>query len=315
MADSHAATTSRQAGRIGRPVFSALAYRRLNITVFLLPAFGLLAFLFVYPLTFNIYVSSLDWTLRQRVHEFIGLANYVDVLTDPAFWKAAKATVFWTLGSVIPQFIIGFGLALILREDIPFRGLFRTLLFLPWVSPAVVTGIMFRWMYNPQLGVVNQLLVRVGILSDSVGWLSEPGTALIAVTIANVWQGYAFSMFTMLSAMTTIPRELEEAATIDGANYVQRLQHIIVPWIRPVMVTVIMLGLIWTTNAFALIWVMTQGGPIDTTTIFPVLIYKTAFTHLYFGRAAAVSLITFVFVSILSLVYLKTLFRGSGGEK
>ncbi len=311
MGYSRDAIVSDQARRVSRPMLSAAGQRRLNITLFLLPALALLAFLFLYPLLYNLYVSSLDWTLRKQVHEFIGLANYIDTLTDPGFWKAAKATVFWTLGSVIPQFVIGFGLALILRENIPCRGLFRTLLFLPWVSPAVVTGIMFRWLYNPQLGIVNLLLIKLGILSESVAWLSEPRSALIAVTITNIWQGYAFSMFTMLSAMSTVPQDLEEAAIMDGANYLQRLRYVIVPCIQPVMVTVLLLGLIWTTNAFTLIFVMTQGGPIGTTTIFPVLIYKTAFSHLYFGRAAAISVITFAFVSVLSLIYLRILYRRS----
>lgn len=284
----------------------ALTGRKLSIVLFLLPALIFLAFLFIYPLFYNIYVSTLDWTLRKPTHEFVGLGNYTYIFTDPMFWTAARATIFWTIGSVIPQFIIGFALALILREDIPFRGVFRTLLFLPWVCPAVVTGIIFRWLYSPQFGVINDMLVGIGVIHEPVAWLSLPNSALIAVILANIWQGYAFSMFSMQSALSTVPHELEEAAIIDGASYMQRLRYIIIPYVRPVMLTVILLGLIWTTNSFTLVYVMTQGGPIDVTTIAPLLIYKTAFVHLYFGRAAAISVIIFIFMAALSVVYLRS---------
>jgi multiple sugar transport system permease protein len=283
----------------------AFTGKRLSIVLFLLPAFSLLAFLFIYPLFYNLYVSTLDWTLRKPTYDFVGLENYIYSLTDPMFWTAARATLFWTLGSVVPQFIIGFGLALILRENVPFRGIFRTLLFLPWVCPGVVTGIMFRWLYNPELGFVNQALMGLGLTNTTVAWLSQPNTAIIAVTLANIWQGYAFSMFTMQSALSTVPHELEEAALMDGAGYWQRLRYVIIPYIRPVIITVILLGLIWTTNSFTLIYVMTQGGPIDMTTIAPVLIYKTAFVKLYFGRASAISVIIFVFMAVMSFVYLR----------
>jgi multiple sugar transport system permease protein len=289
----------------------ALTDRRLSIALFLLPAIILLGLLFVYPLFYNLYISTFDFTLRKPTYDFVGFDNYVYSLTDPMFWTAARATVFWTLGSVIPQFIIGFGLALILRENIPFRGVFRTLLFLPWVCPGVVTGIMFRWLYNPELGIVNQALMGLGLTHTTVAWLSLPNTAIVAVILANIWQGYAFSMFTMQSALSTVPHELEEAALMDGAGYWQRLRYVIIPYVRPVIVTVILLGLIWTTNSFTLVYVMTQGGPIDMTTIAPVLIYKTAFVKLYFGRASAISVIIFIFMAVMSIVYL----RGQNPER
>jgi multiple sugar transport system permease protein len=283
----------------------ALGDRQISIVLFLLPALALLAFLFLYPLFYNIYISSLDWTLRKPTQQFIGLANYTYIFSDPMFWTAARSTIFWTVGSVIPQFVIGFTLALILREAIPFRGIFRTLLFLPWVCPGVVTGIIFRWLYSPQFGVINYGLKALNAIPEPVAWLSLPNTALIAVIIANIWQGYAFSMFTMQSALSTVPHDLEEAAIIDGASYLQRLRYVIIPYVRPVIVTVILLGLIWTTNSFTLVFVMTQGGPVDTTTIAPLLIYKTAFVHLYFGRASAISVVIFVVMAVLSVVYLR----------
>lgn len=310
MARSH--LNQEVASRVARPPRRALGptlARNTDLLLFLAPACTVMGFLFGYPLLYNAYISTIDWSLRKRSAPFVGLDNYIFTLQNPEFWNAAWVTLLWTFGSVFCQFVIGFGLALILREDVPGRGILRMLLFLPWVSPPTVTGIIFRWLYNPQLGVMNYALLRFGVIDNYIAWLSEPGTALVAVTIANIWQGYAFTMMTMLSALTAVPRELEESALIDGANYVQRLRSVVIPSILPVIITTTLLGFIWTTNSFTMIYVLTEGGPLGRTTIFPILIYETAFSKLYFSRASAISIIVFAFVSVLSVFYLRLLRR------
>jgi multiple sugar transport system permease protein len=270
---------------------------------FILPYLVFLLILVVYPILENLIIS-----FQNKSGVFI---NYVEILHDRIFLKVVFNSLLWTFSSVILQFFIGLGIALLLNQPIKGKAIFRTImLVLPWATPDVVAGVAWKWMYNDMYGVFNDILVKIGLINNYLPWLGFPNLARAGVIIANVWKGFPLSAMFYLAALQTVPQSLYEAANIDGANAWQKFRHVTIPIIRPVIFTTIMLTTIWSINYFPLIYTMTGGGPSNATDTFVTFAYKNAFKFLNFNRAAAIANISFVVVLIITIFYILFMFRG-----
>jgi multiple sugar transport system permease protein len=212
----------------------------------------------------------------------------------------------FTLGSLLLQFTIGFALALLFARPFPLGGLLRSLLLVAWLLPPVVSGTLFRWMLDAESGAYNALLKPAGLSHD---WLTDPSTSMAGVVFANVWVGVPFNMLLLLVGLHTIDPELHEAAAIDGASAWQRLRHITLPLMRPVSVTVLLLGLVYTFKVFDLVFVMTGGGPVDSTRVLSLYVYEVFFTFFRFGQGAAAGLLLLVVPLLAGAWYVRRLRR------
>lgn len=270
---------------------------------FILPYLVFLLTLVVYPILENLIIS-----FQNKSGVFV---NYAEVLHDRIFLKVVFNSLLWTFSSVILQFFIGLGIALLLNQPIKGKVIFRTImLVLPWAIPDVVAGVAWKWMYNDMYGVFNDILVKIGLINNYLPWLGFPNLARAGVIIANVWKGFPLSAMFYLAALQTVPQSLYEAANIDGANALQKFRYVTLPIIRPVIFTTIMLTTIWSINYFPLIYTMTGGGPANATDTFVTFAYKNAFKFLNFNRAAAIANISFVVVLIITILYILFMFRG-----
>lgn len=237
-------------------------------------------------------------------------ANYQRVFAGGEFQQLSINTVIWTAGSVVGQLIVGLSLALLLNQPARGAGLWRALiLVLPWATPDIVAAVAWKWMLNDMYGVMNDILVRLGVLDWYVPWLGEPKLARISVIVANIWKGFALSAMFYLAGLKTIPVELYEAAAVDGAGVLGRFRHVTLPALKPFLGTTLMLTTIWTINYFPLIYTMTGGGPAGATDTFVTYAYRLAFRFTDFARSSALSTLTFLIIFALALAYSTVLLR------
>ncbi|WP_367320830.1 carbohydrate ABC transporter permease [Streptomyces sp. HUAS ZL42] len=288
------------------------AHRRRAGYLFCLPGTAFLALFLAYPLFYNAWTSVHDVKLGQLLGgggPFNGLDNYRVVVDDPAFWHSVRLSLVFTLGSLAFQFTIGFALALLFARPFPLNGLLRSLLLVAWLLPPVVSGTLFRWLLDAESGAYNALLRAVGPDSLSHDWLTDPSTALAGVVLANIWVGVPFNMLLLLVGLHTIDPELHEAAAIDGAGPWQRFRRITLPLMRPVSVTVLLLGLIYTFKVFDIVFVMTGGGPVDATRVLSLYVYEVFFKFFRFGQGAAAGLLLLVVPLLTGVIYVRRLRR------
>jgi multiple sugar transport system permease protein len=291
---------------------SPSAHRRRAGCLFCLPGMAFLALFLAYPLLYNVWTSVHAVDLGQLLggaEEFNGLANYRTVVGDPAFWHSVRLSLVFTAGSLLLQFTLGFALALLFARPFPFNGLLRSLLLVAWLLPPVVSGTLFRWLLDADSGAYNALLRAVGLGTLTHDWLTDPGTSLAGVIFANVWVGVPFNMLLLLVGLHTIDPALHEAAAIDGAGAPQRLRHITLPLMRPVSVTVLLLGLVYTFKVFDIVFVMTGGGPVDSTRVLSLYVYEVFFTFFRFGQGAAAGLLLLVLPLLAGALYVRRLRR------
>jgi multiple sugar transport system permease protein len=272
--------------------------------LFVAPAVFLVGVLMYYPMAGTFYESLFTTSFINPRPKFAGFDTYEAILASPAFWQVAGNSLGWTLGVVVLQNLIGFLAALLLNQGLPGQGLMRSLVLLPWVLPGVVAAILWRFMYDPQLGLINSFIVGWGIAEQGIPWLASTGTAMLAAVIAAVWKGFPFSAVVYLAALQNVDREQVEAAVIDGAGPVRRLFDVVIPAVRPVIMVNLLLTFILTFNYFDMIWVLTRGGPLDATHIFPTRIYELGFGQFRFGEAAAYGVISVVILVVFVGLYL-----------
>ncbi|WP_030930900.1 carbohydrate ABC transporter permease [Streptomyces sp. NRRL S-646] len=280
--------------------------------LFCLPGMAFLALFLAYPLLYNVWTSVHDVDLGQLLGgaaRFNGLDNYRTVARDPAFWHSVRLSLIFTGGSLLLQFSIGFALALLFARPFPLGGLLRSLLLVAWLLPPVVSGTLFRWLLDAESGAYNALLEAVGLGALSHDWLTDPSTSLAGVVFANIWVGVPFNMLLLLVGLHTIDPELHEAAALDGAGAGRRFRHITLPLMRPVAVTVLLLGLVYTFKVFDLVFVMTGGGPVDATRVLSLYVYEVFFTFFRFGRGAAAGLLLLVVPLLAGVFYVRRLRR------
>ncbi len=280
---------------------------RARIAYFLiLPALVLITLLDLYPVIEAVVVSLQSQNImRPNPDGWVGLAHYRRALFDePTFWSSLWRTCVWTAGSVAGAYLLALGLALLLNMQVRARAFFRAILLIPWVMPEVSTALIWKWLYGDQFGVLNFLLLRAGLVDMPVQWLADPNTAMMSVIAVQIWKLYPVMFIVLLAALLNVPKELSEAATIDGATPLQRFRFITFPFIRSTSIVITLLASIWTFHSFDLVYLLTGGGPASATKILPVLIYDKAFWGLEIGYASALGVLMLVCLLIISVFYL-----------
>jgi multiple sugar transport system permease protein len=289
-----------QSGKVSRFLLRDHTLGYLFLTPALLVILGLVA----YP-----FVSAVLLTFQQKTAgapgKFIGLENYRELLNMEVFWRTVYNTIFYTGFAVAVKFVFGLSMALVLNQERLFNNFFRSFLLIPWAIPTVISALNWRWIYDDASGLINNVLVRLNLIEETISWLSDPNLAMFAVIAVVVWQGTPFFTMGFLAGLQAIPRELYEAAEIDGATVLQQFRYITLPSLRPIFITVVMLSTILTAAGIQFVLVLTNGGPADRTMIFPVLSYTLALGGAQrLGMGATVSL--FFFPAFVILIYFLT---------
>ena len=280
--------------------------RQLLPFAFLAPALLIEAAIIVYPVSQTFWMSLHDFVLfRPNNAPFVGLGNFLRAFSDPVFWIAAWNSVIWIVCVVGLQFALGLGTALLLNQSFWWRGLARALVVIPWALPSVITALMWTWMYDYDLGIINDVLMRLRIIDAPIAWLARADTTLGAVILALVWQGFPFFAVMILAGLQTVPGELLDAAEIDGANAFQRLRKVVLPSIAEVIMTALLLRTIWVANSIDVILVMTGGGPGYTTYTVPLYAFLKAYSSMEFGYAAALALIVTALLLLVIYAYVR----------
>lgn len=275
------------------------------------PAFLVLIGVVIYPFIFNIIISLSNMSLAHiRDWRIVGFRQYAKVFTEeskPDFYVVFLKTIIWTVVNLIFHIVIGVFLALLLNQkEIRGKAIFRAILVLPWAVPQLIVALTWRGMFNYEYGSINLMLTQWFGL-PAVQWLKSPLETFIAVIITNVWLGYPFMMIIALGALQSIPRDLYEAADIDGASWFHKLKNITIPLIRPVMVPAITLGTIWTFNNLNIVWLVSNAGePSDQTHLLVSFVYKAAFNFYRYGYGAALSMVIFFILLVFSLTFMRS---------
>jgi multiple sugar transport system permease protein len=243
--------------------------------------------------------------IKPKEYGFIGLGNYARLLHDQVFWLSLWNSFVWVFGSVTFQFLGGFAAALLLHQGFRGRAVLRTLTLLPWIIPGVVVALIWEFIYQPNYGLLNDVLIRLGWMTERVAWLSSPVLAMPAVIVANIWRGVPFFAIMLLAGFQAIPTELYEAARVDGASVGQRFVYITVPMLRPIIVVATATRIVWTFNYADLIFVMTSGGPANATQITSTYTLMQAYSNLDFGYAATLSVALLLIMLAFTTVYLR----------
>jgi len=301
-------------GHAPSPIVVSRLSQRLGVMlpyIFLAPAVLVTFVIVFFPMIQAIITSFYDLILwKPNASRFVGFGNYVRLFSDPVFWIALKNTAIW-IGMTVPlQMGLGLITALLLNRHFPWRGLARALIIIPWALPSVVIALMWRWIYDPNTGVLNDILLYLSVIKIGIPWLADPDLALYAIIVTLVWQGFPFFAVMILAGLQTIPRAHYEAASIDGASQWKQFIYITLPGIAPVMATAGLLRVIWVANSMDVIFVMTGGGPGLATHTLPLYAFVRARQNLDFGYGTAIAVTFAIFLGIVVALYLVRAMRG-----
>jgi multiple sugar transport system permease protein len=282
-----------------------------------LPAVLYRLFWTAWPLVQTTYLSLTDANFLYGTNEFVGLQNYLDLMADTQFWGAVGFTLFYSAVVVVGTLILGMAVALLLNKIVFGRGIGRTVLLVPWVIPFVLAGIMWRIMASDVGSPINDILLRLGLINQDIAWLAEPGSAVFMVLLASIWKYTPFAALLLLAGLGTVPRELYEAASIDGAGPVQRFRRITIPLIMPVILIVLIFQTMDALRVFDIIYGLTKGGPADATQPLSYFAYQTMFFYGKTGygstQAMVMLLLTIAVSGTLAIfLYRRTTERSSG---
>ena len=280
----------------------SISMKRLMPYFFIGPALLALVALVVYPLLYSVYISFFKTNLANK-WDFVGLKNYISVFSDGVFVKQLGVTLKFTAIVVLAHFIIGIFLAMLLNQSRPGITFFRTILVLPWLMPEVVIALIFKWIMNPLYGLLNYGMQLLGLSEGGVSWLGDTKYAFISVVLVCIWKGYPLVMVNALAALQSVSTDIYEAAKVDGANNIQTFFRIILPSIKPVLATTLILDTVWWFKHYTIVYLMTKGGPGSDTSIVSIEIYKQAFDYFNFGKAASMSVVVFFVCLIISKLY------------
>jgi multiple sugar transport system permease protein len=285
----------------------------------LIPASLFIGAISIYPLIRGIMLSFMSYSTRRvRNARFNGLENFINILTnDPDFWAAFTFSIISAFVIVIVSYIMGMCFALLLNRDIKYRGFFRAMILIPWIIPPVVSATNWTWLLNDQLGFLNLTLRHWGFIDKPILFLADPVIARITVCFTGAWKSFPFMMIVLLSGLQSIPDELYESASIDGAGFFRSFIAITVPMLKPVTAISTVLMFIWTFNNFENIYLLTRGGPLNATFVLPILSYYTAFYRTQLGYASAISTMMLVVLLFLAMLYMRALNNAGnlGGRK
>ncbi|MBS4194323.1 sugar ABC transporter permease [Bacillus sp. FJAT-49870] len=275
------------------------------ILLCLLPAIILVTAFIYYPLFRGVIMAFQNYTLFDMSNtDFIGLKNFKEIISTPDFKEILWNSFIWVAVSLFFQLTIGFTLALFLRKSFRGRGIYQAFVFFPWAMSGFLIGLIWRWMFNGQNGVINDLLLKVGLIDQQIPFLSDPKWAMTSVIIANIWYGVTFFAIMIMAALQSIPEELYEAADIDGANKVQQLVKITIPYIMPTLLSTILLRVIWILNFPDLIYSMTNGGPAGSTHILSTFMIEKVIYAQDYGQAGAVGVIIIGLLLMFAIFFL-----------
>ena len=298
------------AGRAGGPSRSDLRarYRRAARLVFLIPAGLYVLFAFVVPVIYNLILSfevTTPATIASLFAPWAGLSNYKVTLLNSITQSALIRTLTFTVLSLLFQFLIGFGLALLFNLRFPLNKLARSLVIVPWLLPFLVTGFIFRFLFQLEAGAVNQVLVDLHLIHAPIGYLLSPGWAYVTVLITNIWLGVPFFTVLLFSALQDVPPELKEAAMIDGAGPWQTLVRVTLPVIRPVIEVTFVLGFVFTVKVFDIVISLTQGGPANSTQLIATWAYNLSFQQFDYGAGAALNTVLLIIALLVAPIYIR----------
>lgn len=283
------------------------------ITPYLFLAPGLILFvgLVLLPMLYSFRISLYDWNIVQPANsEWLGFANYADVLQDPIFQRASLNTLAYALVTVPAQLVIGLGIAILLNQGIRGQSFFRTVYYLPVVTSWVIVTLLFEFLFNGQAGLINYILLSIGLIQQPVRWLANEYLAMVPIFLLGIWKGVGWTAVVMLAGLQAIPQVMNEAAAVDGANAWQRFRWVTLPLLRPTLVFLIVVLTIGALNVYISALLMTDGGdPLDRTHFVLTLMYEDTFDRFDFGRGASISYLLTAVVFIISLVQLRFLRR------
>ena len=281
----------------------------------LLPALLLLLVFTFYPFFRGVVMAFQNYVLFDLTNvRFIGFENFRNAFNDARFLRALENSAYWVFISLTLQFLIGLGLALLLRKMFRGRGVYQGFVFYSWALSGFLIGLIWKWMFNSQIGVINDLLMRLGIIQERIGFLSDPQWAMVSVIVANVWYGIAFFAIMLLAALQSVPAELYEAAEIDGAGALRRFFNVTLPYIFPTIVATTLLRAIWIFNDPTIIYGLTNGGPAGTTHILASLMLEKIISGGDYGSASAIGVIMIVILVMYTLFYMMVTRSDKGGD-
>ena len=279
----------------------------------LLPAALPIVVFSVAPLVQGIYLGFTDYELGNSVVRFVGLDNFRYLLTDRLFWESFRVGAIWTGLVTLFEVVLGFVLAMLLNAQLPGQTLARVLVLAPWAVPPVIKGLLWRLVYHPEAGLLNSTLQQLGLLERPVNWLNSFVWALPAVILVGVWSALPTTTIVLLAGLQSVPRELQEAAAIDGAASWAQFRRVTLPLLKPVLISVSALQLIWNFNSFGLVFVLTEGGPSGSTRLPMLFAYEEAFSYGNLAYASALGTAMTLIVGLVLILYLRTQYRADAG--
>lgn len=274
---------------------------------FILPAVLFMLVFLGYPIIYNFTLSFQDVNVMNISGEktFVALQNYINLFKDPVFRESLYNTLYFTCFSMALQFVLGFAFALFFNLDFELAKFSRGLLMIAWVLPATVVALAGKLMFTAEGGIINEILIQLNLIKEPIQWLLEPKTAMWSLILTNVWLGIPFNMILLTTGLSTIPKSIYESASLDGANWWHRLVYITIPSIKPAIMAVLMLGFIYTFKVFDLVFVLTKGGPVNSTEVLSTLSYRYSFDQFAFSNGSTVANVLFLILFVVSLLYLK----------
>lgn len=275
--------------------------------LFVLPALLLLALLIAYPVAYTAFLSVTD-----NQGNLVGLENFRRILRARATTTAAWNTLIWVAGSIVFQVVLGVLTAILLNQSFRGRAIVRSVAVIPWVVPGIVAATTWAWMLHTEFGIINYMLTAPGIVDEPVGWLTNGDTVMPVMIAINVWKMFPFVAIMILAGLQSISNDLYEAARIDGASFWEEVWYVMLPQVRPVIIAVSLLLVIWALNHITIIFAITRGGPANRTLITPIQIFRTAFESVQFGQAAALSVMFFCVTITVVFAYIRFLASSSG---
>ncbi|WP_242842114.1 carbohydrate ABC transporter permease [Ruminiclostridium cellobioparum] len=279
---------------------------KVTAILLLMPAVIFLLGLIAYPLVKVVFDSfSYSHLINKTLSGFAGLNNFKKVVSDEHFTQALINTVVWTVFSVLGEYVLGLGSAVLLNQDIKGRTVFRIFIFIPWLVPIIVAGMTWSWILNPDFGILNNLLVNFHFIKTPINFLGDKNIAMASVIFINIWRSFPYYTISILAALQSIPSDIQEAASIDGAGMFKRFFKITLPQLKSVSLVLVFIHIIWTSINFDFIWILTQGGPNYATETLPLMIYRYSMKLFDVGAASALSTIMIIFMTVLFVFYYK----------
>ncbi|MFD9899463.1 carbohydrate ABC transporter permease [Mesorhizobium sp. NPDC059025] len=275
----------------------------------ILPSLFLAAVVIFWPVYDLVQISTHDVSRFGQLRDFTGLANFAALMSDPDFMAALWRTGLWTLSVVAGALILSIPVAMILNSDFYGRGLARVIILLPWAVSLTMTAVVWRWALNGESGMLNSALMGLGIIDQNIQWLASAGTAFPMQVLIGILVTVPFTVTIFLGGLSSIPDDLYEAAALEGASTWQQFRTITLPLLKPFINIAIVLNMIYVFNSFPIIWVMTQGGPANSTDILVTYLYKLAFRVGKLGEASAVSLVMFAILLVFTMIYVRLAMR------